>query len=75
MGITSNERIDIAVQKYVTEPYSVAAAAALAGISFDRMKETLAARGVVLRLGPETLEEAREELVSLRRMLSADRLP
>ena len=73
MGTTSKELIDIAVQKYITDSYSVAAAAALAGVPFDQMKEILAERGVVLRLGPETLDEAREELNSLRRM-RADRL-
>ena len=63
-------RINVAVHKYITEPYSVAAAAALAGVPFDRMKEILAERGVALRIGPETVEEARSELISLRRMKS-----
>ncbi len=61
-------RINVAVHRYRTEELSVAKAAALAGVSFDRMKEILAERGVPLRLGPETLEEARAELDSLRRM-------
>lgn len=63
-------RINVAVYKYIAERYSVAATAALAGVSFDQMKEILAERGVALRLGPETMDEAREELDSLRRMLS-----
>ena len=63
-------RINVAVHRYRTEELSVAKAAALAGVSFDRMKEILAERGVPLRLGPETLEEARAELDSLRRMRS-----
>ncbi len=63
-------RINVAVHRYRTEELSVAKAAALAGVSFDRMKEILAERGVLLRLGPETLEEARAELDSLRRMRS-----
>ncbi len=61
-------RIDVAVHKYRNEELSVAAAAALAGVSFDQMKEILAQRGVPLRLGPETLKEARAELDELRRM-------
>jgi predicted HTH domain antitoxin len=61
-------RIDVAVHKYGHENISVAAAAALAGVSFDQMKEILAGRGIPLRLGPETLEEARAELDELRRM-------
>lgn len=63
-------RINVAVHKYITEQYSVAAAAALAGVPFDRMKEILAERGVPLRIGPETVEEARSELINLRRMKS-----
>jgi predicted HTH domain antitoxin len=59
-------RIDVAVYRYQTEPISVALAAATAGVSFDRMKEILAQRGVPLRLGPESMEEAREELEALQ---------
>lgn len=61
-------RIDVAVHRYRTEGLSVAKAAAVAGVSFDRMKEILAERGVPLRLGPETLAEARAELEALQRM-------
>lgn len=63
-------RIKVAVHRYIAEQYSVAAAAALAGVPFDRMKEILAERGVALRIGPETVEEVRSELVNLRRMKS-----
>lgn len=61
-------RIDVAVHRYRTEGLSVARAAALAGVCFDRMKEILAERDVPLRLGPETLQEAQAELDSLKRM-------
>ncbi|MBI5565627.1 MAG: UPF0175 family protein [Chloroflexi bacterium] len=61
-------RIDVAVHRYRTEELSVAKAAALAGVTFDRMKEILAARDVPLRLGPETLEEARAEVAAFKRM-------
>jgi len=60
-------RIDVAVHRYCTGELSTAKAAALAGVCFDRMKEILAERGVPLRLGPETLEEARAELDALQR--------
>lgn len=63
-------RIEVAVHRYRTEDLSVAKAAALAGVSFDRMKEILVEHGVVLRLGPETLEEARADLAALKRMRS-----
>ena len=63
-------RIDVAVHRYCTEGLSIAKAAALAGVCFDRMKEILAERNIPLRLGPETLEEAQAELDSLKRMRS-----
>ena len=63
-------RIDVAIYRYRIEGLSLAKAAALAGVCFDRMKEILAERGVPLRLGPETLEEARAELDALRQMRS-----
>jgi len=61
-------RIDVAVHRYRTEELSVAKAAALAGVSFDRMKEILAVRNVPLRLGSETMEEARAEVEAFKRM-------
>jgi predicted HTH domain antitoxin len=36
---------------------SLAKAAELAGVSWERMREILLSRGVQLRLGPETEEE------------------
>jgi len=63
-------RIDVAVHHYRTGRLSVARAAALAGVSFDQMKEILAMRGVDLRLGPETQDEARAELDALQNMLT-----
>ncbi len=61
-------RIEVAVHRYRDENLSLAHAAALAGVSFDRMKEILAERGVTLRLGPSDLDEARAELDTLQRM-------
>jgi predicted HTH domain antitoxin len=58
-------RIDVATHKYRHEVLSVAAAAAMAGVSVDRMKQILAERGVLLRLGPENTDEARAELDAL----------
>ena len=53
------------------EDISLAMAASLAGVSFDRMKEVLVSRGVQPRLGPETKEEAPEEIQVLGRVLVA----
>jgi predicted HTH domain antitoxin len=55
-------RIDWAVYQYQTHDISLAKAAALANVSFDRMKELLTQRGIQPRLGSETLDEACQEL-------------
>ena len=44
-------------------------AAALAGISFDYMKEILVQRGIKLHLGPADLQEAHEEVAALEKSL------
>jgi predicted HTH domain antitoxin len=61
-------RLNVAVHRYSTEELSIAKAAALAGVSFDRMKELLVARAIPLRLGPETIDEARAEVEALQKM-------
>ena len=62
-------RIELAVYRYQTEDISLAKAAHLAGISFDRMKALLVQRGVQLRLGPADEAEAREEVVAMEQIL------
>lgn len=63
-------QIDVAVYRYVHDrDLSLAKAASLAGVSFERMKEILASRGIPLRLGPETIEEARKEVKTMERWL------
>jgi len=64
-------RLEVAVHRYRTEDISLAKAAELAGISWQRMREILLSRGVEPRLGPETEEEAQEEVMALRRHLHA----
>ncbi len=54
-------RIDWAIHTYQTSDISLAKAAALANVSFDRMKELLVARGIQPRLGPATIAEALRE--------------
>lgn len=62
----------LAVYRYNTDAtLTLAAAAALAGVSLERMKDELLARGVEPRLGPSTLEEARAERAVLKRSLHA----
>ena len=62
-------RLELAVYRYQTEEISLGKAANLAGVSFEQMKEILRSRGIQLRLGPETQEEALEEVAALRRHL------
>lgn len=64
-------RIALAVYRYQTEEMSLAKAAHLAGVSFDRMKELLLSRGVQLRLGPMDDAEIAEEVATLERLLAA----
>ena len=54
------------MHRYRTEELSLAKAATLAGVSFDRMKEILVEHGIPLRLGPATIDEARAEIEALR---------
>lgn len=63
-------RIDWAVYQYRTQEISVSKAAALAGISFDRMKDILLQRGIHPRLGPETVDEAKQELEVIEQTLT-----
>jgi predicted HTH domain antitoxin len=64
-------RIQLAVHRYQTEEISLAKAASLAGVSWAQMKDILVERGVQPRLGPETLQEAKEEVRALREYFGA----
>ncbi len=55
-------RLDWAVYQYQRQEISLMKAAAMAGVSFDRMKETLLQKGIQPRLGAETIEEVRQEM-------------
>jgi predicted HTH domain antitoxin len=65
-------RLEVAIHRYRTEAISLAKAAALAGVSWERMREILLSRGVQPRLGPETEEEAREEIQAMERIARED---
>jgi predicted HTH domain antitoxin len=60
-------RIALAVYRYEAEGLSLSRAAALAGVSWAQMKQVLLERGLQPRLGPETQEEAGQEVATLRR--------
>jgi len=64
-------RLEVAIHRYRTEDISLAKAAELAGVSWQRMREILLSRGLQPRLGSETEKEALEEVEALRRHLDA----
>jgi predicted HTH domain antitoxin len=60
-------RVQLAIYRYETDKnISLAKAASLAGVSWAQMKDVLLERGIQPRLGPETLEEAKQEIQALR---------
>jgi predicted HTH domain antitoxin len=59
-------RIAIAVRRYERDPeWSIAGIAEWAGVSRWEMMDILTNRGITLRLGPATVEEARKEAAVL----------
>jgi predicted HTH domain antitoxin len=65
-------RLELAIHRYRREEISLAKAAALAGVSWERMRELLLSRGLQPRLGPETKEEAYEEIQAMERIIRED---
>ena len=65
-------RVSVAVHRYRTDKeLSLNQAAAIAGVSLERMKEILEHRDVPLRLGPASIEEAKAEIATLEEWLDA----
>jgi predicted HTH domain antitoxin len=65
-------RLEVAIYRYRNEDMSLAKAAALAGVSWERMREILLSRGVRLRLGPESEAEALEEIRIMEQIVAED---
>lgn len=66
-------RAFVAVHRYRADTErSLSRAAALAGVSPERMKEILERHGVAARLGPASAAEAREKAAALHGWLNAD---
>ncbi|MBI3764186.1 MAG: UPF0175 family protein [Chloroflexi bacterium] len=63
-------RVRVAIHRYRHDDISLAKAAHLAGVSWQQMRELLLEQGVPLRLGPETLGEAKAEVTALRQHLA-----
>ena len=65
-------RVSVAVHRYRTdEGLSLNQAAAIAGVSLERMKEILERYAVPLRLGPASIEEAKAEIATIEEWLGA----
>lgn len=58
-----------AVYRYQNKGLSLARAASQAGVSWARMREILVEKGMTPQLGPESIEEAYEEIGALRGFL------
>jgi len=65
-------RLELAIHRYRSKEISLAKAAALAGVSWERMREILLSRGIQLYLGPETEAEAKEEIEAMERIVRED---
>jgi predicted HTH domain antitoxin len=63
-------RVELAIYRYQTEELSLAKAAHLAGLSYDRMRELLVQRGIQPRLGPADLAEARREVAAMEQIVA-----
>lgn len=64
-------RIEWAVYLYRRQDISLAKAAAIANVSFDRMKEKLIQRGIQPRLGAESIGEAIQEVKTIDKALKS----
>lgn len=63
-------RIELAIHRYRTEDLSLARAAHLAGVSFERMRELLVERSLQPRLGPEDEQAAKAEVAAMQKILA-----
>jgi predicted HTH domain antitoxin len=63
-------RIEWARHLYRNHNISLAKAAAMANVSYDRMKEILIQHGIQPRLGAETKDDARRDMETLDRFLT-----
>jgi predicted HTH domain antitoxin len=64
-------KIQLAIYQYQNNDISLEKAANIAGVSWAQMKDILMEKGIPLRFGAETIQEAREEVQALREELAA----
>lgn len=59
--------VDIAVGLYSKGEISLGKSAELAGVSYEDMRQILKARGIGIKIGPESVEEGRKEIEELKK--------
>jgi len=67
--LESHARLLLAIDLYMSGKISLGRAAELAGLSYDEFWEALRERGLKIRVGPKSLEEARAEYEAAKRFL------
>lgn len=67
--LESHARLLLAIDLYMSGKISLGRAAELAGLSYDEFWEALRKRGLKIRIGPKSLEEARAEYEAAKRFL------
>ncbi len=63
-------QVNLAVHRYATEAISLAKAAQIAGVSWHTMRDILRERGIMLRLGAESVAAAQQELAVIEQYLA-----
>ena len=67
--LEDHARLLLAIDLYMSGKVSLGRAAELAGLSYDEFWEALRERGLRIRVGPKSLEEARAEYEAAKRFL------
>ncbi len=62
-------KLKIAMYRYQTEEITLGKAAEIAGVSMETIKRFLMKNGMRPRLGPETIEEARRDYLTIKKFL------
>jgi predicted HTH domain antitoxin len=65
--------LDLAINEYRNGEISLGKAAEIAGLCWEDMKDVLIKNGIEPRLGPQTIEEARQDYLTIRRFLDDQR--
>jgi len=63
----------LAINEYRNGEVSLGKAAEIAGLCWEDMKDVLIKNGIEPRLGPQTVEEARQDYLTIRRFLDDQR--